>query len=278
MFFGEINWIPPFRWIGKWFLVILCRISPKVNGDGFPAYTHKEVVRMKCTGTVRILVCCCLIIGLASVGIISAQKAVEALREAIPVPRIHTIVIDAGHGGEDGGATSCTGRLESEYNLEISMRLMDMMHLLGYRTKMIRKSDTAIYTKGETISQKKVDDLKQRVRITNQSEGNVLLSIHQNYFSQGQFSGAQVFYADNDSSRNLADAIQKGFQQTINPGSRRKTKAGKGIYLLEKCSVCGVLVECGFLSNQREAYLLGQSDYQKKLVCVIGATVASNLS
>lgn len=226
----------------------------------------------------RIGLCCCLIVGLAFGGIFGAYQAVEVLKEGMPVSRYHTIVIDAGHGGEDGGATSCTGRLESEYNLEIALRLEALMQLLGYRTRMIRRTDTAVYTKGNTISQKKVDDLRQRAGIVNQSEGNVLISIHQNYFSQGRFSGAQVFYADNEPSRELASVIQKGLIDTLNPGSKRKTKEGKGIYLLDKCRGQGVLVECGFLSNPQEEFLLRQQDYQKKLVCVIGTATASNLS
>ena len=123
-----------------------------------------------------------------------------------------------------------------------------------------------------------MDDLRQRAGIVNQSEGNVLISIHQNYFSQGRFSGAQVFYADNEPSRELASVIQKGLIDTLNPGSKRKTKQGKGIYLLQKCRGQGVLVECGFLSNPQEEFLLRQQDYQKKLVCVIAAATASNLS
>lgn len=236
------------------------------------------VVATKRMGIAKQIMCYLFIISLTLVGIFSGNRAVTVLREQIPVQRSCTIVIDAGHGGEDGGATSCTGRLESQYNLEIALRLDDLMQLLGYRTQMIRKTDTAIYQKGETIAQKKVDDLKQRVRISNSNEGNVLLSIHQNYFSQGQYSGAQVFYAMNDSSKVLADALQQNLVTTLNPGSKRKTKVGKGIYLLEKRTGYGVLIECGFLSNPNEESLLRQPDYQKKLVCVIGATTASNLS
>ena len=226
----------------------------------------------------RLIGCYLAIIGLTLVGLLSGNQAITVLREQIPVQQSHTIVIDAGHGGEDGGATSCTGRLESQYNLEIALRLDELMQLLGYRTQMIRRTDTAIYQKGGTIAQKKVDDLKQRVRIANSNEGNVLLSIHQNYFSQGQYSGAQVFYAMNDSSKVLADALQQNLVTALNPGSKRKTKTGKGIYLLEKRTGCGVLIECGFLSNPDEESLLRQPGYQKKLVCVIGATTASNLS
>lgn len=233
---------------------------------------------MKKLGFPELLMCYLLIVGLTFAGLLGGEKAISVLKEQIPVERAHTFIIDAGHGGEDGGATSCTGRLESEYNLDIALRLDDLMQLLGYRTVMIRKTDTAIYRKGETIAQKKVDDLKERVRISNASPGNILISIHQNFFSQGQYSGAQVFYADNEDSKQLAGLLQQNLVSTLNPGSKRKIKPGKGIYLLEKRSGCGVLVECGFLSNPQEEALLRQAEYQKKLVCVIAASAASNLS
>ena len=188
------------------------------------------------------------------------------------------MIIDAGHGGEDGGATSCTGRLESTYNLEIALRLEEMMRFFGYRTVMIRTTDTAVYKKGETIAQKKIDDLKNRVKTVNSTDGAVLLSIHQNYYPQERYSGAQVFYADNDASRLLADAVQSAFLSTLNPGSRRKTKPGKGIYLLEKCEKTGILVECGFLSNQEEAEKLCLPEYQKAVAAVIGAAVSGKLA
>lgn len=233
---------------------------------------------MKKPGFVGLMMCYLLVVSLTLIGIFGGERAVSVLKEQIPVNRPHTIIIDAGHGGEDGGATSCTGRLESSYNLDISLRLEDLMQLLGYRTIMIRRTDTAIYKKGETISQKKVDDLKERVRISNSDPGNVLLSIHQNFFSQGQYSGAQVFYAANEESKNLANTLQQSLVEVLNPGSKRKTKAGKGIYLLEKRTGCGVLIECGFLSNPKEESLLRLPQYQKKLACVIAAAVASNLS
>ena len=95
------------------------------------------------------------------------SRAVSVISETLPFERTHCIVIDPGHGGEDGGATSCSGRMESEYNLAISRRLDDLFHLLGYRTRMTRTSDVSIYTTGDTIAQKKVSDLKERVRIVN---------------------------------------------------------------------------------------------------------------
>ena len=224
------------------------------------------------------LLCYILIISFTLVGIWGGEKAASTLQDRLPLRRAHTLIIDAGHGGEDGGATSCTGRLESEYNLEIALRLEEMMQFLGYQTLMIRRTDTAVYTKGETIAQKKVDDLKNRVKTVNNTQGAVLLSIHQNYFPQAQYSGAQVFYANGAESKALADAIQTAFAATLNPGSRRRTKAGKGIYLLEKCEKIGVLVECGFLSNMREEQQLSDPGYQKQMAAVIAAAVSVELA
>ena len=98
------------------------------------------------------------------------SRTVTVMAETRPIGRDHSIIIDAGHGGIDGGATSCTGKLESSFNLEIALRLNDLMHLLGHDTVMVRTEDTSVYTKGETIAQKKVSDLKERVRIVNVAE------------------------------------------------------------------------------------------------------------
>ena len=184
------------------------------------------------------------------------------------------MVIDAGHGGVDGGATSCTGKLESAYNLEIALRLRDLFHLLGYPTRMIRTTDTSIYTKGDTIAAQKMSDLKERVRIVNESENNILVSIHQNNFSDSKYSGAQVFYPDTEGSRELAEALQQKLVQTLNPGSNRKAKKAEGIYLMEHIENQGILVECGFLSNPEEEAKLADAEYQNKLCCVIAAVTA----
>lgn len=184
------------------------------------------------------------------------------------------IVIDPGHGGVDGGATSCTGKLESAYNLEIALRLRDVFHLLGYPTRMIRTTDTSIYTKGDTIAAQKMSDLKERVRIVNESENNILVSIHQNNFSDSRYSGAQVFYAATEGSRELAEFMQTALVRAVNPGSNRKIKQAKGIYLMEHIENPGILVECGFLSNPEEEHKLGSPEYQKKLCCVIAAVTA----
>ena len=206
------------------------------------------------------------------------SRAVTVIAENLPVSREHCIILDPGHGGEDGGATSCSGILESTYNLEISLRLNDLFHLLGYETKMIRTSDTSVYTKGESIAEKKISDLKERVRIANGTEGALVLSIHQNNFSDERYSGAQVFYPQTSGSQDLAKLLQSALVKTLNPGSRRQIKQAQGVYLMEHIECTGVLIECGFLSNREEEAKLRSPEYQKQLCCVIVATVGEYLS
>lgn len=181
-----------------------------------------------------------------------------------------TIVIDAGHGGEDGGATGVTGASESLLNLEISLRLEQLTAFCGFHTCMVRTTDTAIYSEGsETYSEKKISDLKNRVNLVNQSRPAILVSIHQNHFPQEKYAGAMVFYAQSAGSRELAYLMQAQLKSALNPQNNRDCKKADSIYLLDKITCPGVLVECGFLSNSREEALLQQSDYQKKIVCAI---------
>lgn len=210
--------------------------------------------------------------------VMAGSKAVTVISESSPVPRKHTLIIDAGHGGIDGGATSCTGVLESNINLQISTRLNDLFHLLGYETRMIRNSDTSVYTQGNTISSQKASDLKERVRIVNSTENAVLISVHQNTFSDQKYSGAQVFYAPTDGSQSFAESLQTAMVSAVNPGSRRKAKKASGIFLLEHIRCPGILVECGFLSNPVEEAMLQSKEYQQKLCCVIAATATGFLT
>lgn len=199
------------------------------------------------------------------------SRTVTVMSESAPLTDRPCIIIDAGHGGVDGGATSCTGVLESQINLEIALRLDDLCHLLGMDTKMIRTTDISVYTEGESISQKKVSDLKHRVNIINETPNAILISIHQNYFSDGRYSGAQVFYPKGEQSRQLAEAMQQAFTVT---GSKRNAKPSQGVYLMEHIQCRGLLVECGFLSNPEEEAKLRSADYQKILCSIIASTLS----
>lgn len=215
-----------------------------------------------------------IVIGILIVATILGNKAITVLSENAPISDRKTIIIDAGHGGLDGGATSCTGILESQFNLNIALRLNDLMHLLGFKTRMIRTTDCSIHRSGESIAAKKVSDLKERVRIVNETENATLVSIHQNYYPDSRYSGAQVFYAQTPSSAELANELQSAFVQTLNLGSRRTSKKADGIYLMEHIEQQGVLIECGFLSNPTEESKLRDSMYQKRLCCVIGSVLS----
>ena len=199
--------------------------------------------------------------------------AATAWSESRPIERNKCFVIDAGHGGVDGGATSCSGILESQFNLEIALRLNDLMHLLGCKTLMIRTDDRSVYTKGETIAAQKVSDLKNRVSTIEKTPNAVLISIHQNHFTDARYNGAQVFYSSNIESKLLAESLQKSFRDILNPGSKRQAKKSENIYLMQHITCPGILVECGFLSNPEEEYKLRTPEYQKQICSVIATNI-----
>ena len=212
---------------------------------------------------------------LATLLLSRAGTAVAVLaRQTDPAP---TVVLAPGHGGEDGGAVSVTGAHESGVNLEISLRLNDLLQLLGVRTRMVRRTDVSVSTEGSTISQRKVSDIRNRVRLVEDTPNAVLVSIHQNQFSQSQYRGAQVFYAGTDGSRTLAQALQAQLAAQVNPKNHRECKAARDIYLLEHVRCTAVLLECGFLSNPAEEALLRDADYQKKLAAAAACTIFTYL-
>ena len=208
---------------------------------------------------------------------IGGSRAISVIAENAPLTGRKRVMIDPGHGGVDGGATSCSGVLESKINLEIALRVNDMLHLLGIDTVMTRTTDTSLHTQGNTIASQKVSDLKERVKMANNGENTILVSIHQNHFTDSRYSGAQVFYAPNAASMDFAGKMQESFVKTINPGSNRKSKRGEGIYLLQKVQIPAILVECGFLSNHGEEAKLRSEDYQKKVATVIAGVCSSYL-
>lgn len=219
-----------------------------------------------------------LIIGTAMAGVYGGNWATQTVSSMIPMARQGTVVIDAGHGGVDGGATSCTGVPESRINLEIALQLEDLFHLLGYRTVMIRRTDVSVFTSGDTLAAKKVSDLRQRVRIVNETENSVLVSIHQNTFSDSRYSGAQVFYGKEEGSGELAERVQTSFVSILNPGSNRAAKPAEGVYLMQNITRPGILVECGFLSNPEEEAKLRDKAYQQKLCAILAASVGEFLT
>ncbi len=202
--------------------------------------------------------------------------AVTAFSETQAGPGLSTVVLDPGHGGEDGGAVSPGGVRESSLNLSVALRTRDLLRFLGVPVVMTRETEISLHSpEAATFSEKKVSDLKNRVAFVSQIPNSLLVSIHQNMFSQSKYHGAQVFYAKTAGSQALAEALQAQFSACLDPSNHRQAKPSERIYLLEKASCPGVLAECGFLSNPREEALLQTAAYQKKLAAVLAGTVYS---
>ncbi len=221
-----------------------------------------------------------LIAGAAAVVAITAFRWQESRTVMAQTGQSACIVLDAGHGGEDGGTSSATGVLESGLNLEIVLRLEQLFALFGQETVMTRDGDYAIYDSGcQTLSEKKVSDLKNRVALVNETPGAILLSIHQNYYGQSQYSGAQIFYGAEGNSQAIAEALQAQFATALQSGQNRTAKAVENnVYLMNHVNCTAVLIECGFLSNLAESQKLQDSGYQKQMSAVIACTVLQQLA
>lgn len=177
------------------------------------------------------------------------------------------IILDAGHGGEDSGAVSESGLLEKDVNLDICLTLEKLLKQSGFSTKMIRSEDVSVHTNhGETIRERKVSDIHNRTDIANADKNNILVSIHQNHFSQEKYKGTQVFYSKNSlNSSKLAESIRISVTSLLQQENTRECKKSSGVYLLDKVTVPAVIVECGFLSNQEESDLLADSEYRDEM-------------
>ena len=190
---------------------------------------------------------------------------------AMPVKQMPQLVIDAGHGGEDGGAVSSDGVLEKEINLSIATNTYDLLTFFGFDAEMTRTDDGDLSTEGNNTKQRKNSDMKKRLQIYNASDNNIIISIHQNKFSNNTSSGTQVFYStNNERSLLLADAIKYSVTTQLQPENERQSKpAGNGIFLLKNTTRPAVIVECGFLSNKEECAKLVTEVYQKQMAFAV---------
>lgn len=200
--------------------------------------------------------------------LVQAPVFVDAVYPALFQDQV--LIIDPGHGGEDGGAVSLTGALESHINLAVSKRLDGILGLYGVRSVLLREEDISLHdATAQTLRQKKVSDLHNRVAMIGAQPNAVLLSIHQNSYPDGRYSGAQVFFAPTQHSRELAQTMQETLR-ILNPNNNRVEKQiPDTIYLMNHISCPGILVECGFLTNPKEEQLLRSGKYQTKLAAAL---------
>lgn len=208
-----------------------------------------------------------LFVGMAVILCTGPKTHISAMAN-VNTPHECLFVIDAGHGGEDGGAVASDGTLESVINLQIAQRLNALLLFYGQQTAMIRTEDISIHTPGlATFRERKSSDLQNRVQFVNRQENAVLISIHQNSLpSVPTVHGAQAFYNTQDGSRELAERIQYALNMTVNQNNRKNTRSIPGsIYLMKHSIAPSVLVECGFLSNAPETEKLKLRSYQLEL-------------
>ncbi len=192
----------------------------------------------------------------------------------------NTVLLDAGHGGEDGGAIGVGGIIEKDLNLAITLKTSVFLEFLGYDVEFTRKTDTMTCDKGlESQREKKVSDIKNRLQQIEKSPCLCAVSIHQNIFG-GEARGAQVFYSGNNpESKALAESLQSGISSMLQPENKRVIKqATKDIYILYHTEKPAVLVECGFISNSSEAALLNDDDYQNKMAFAIAVSAVKHLT
>lgn len=179
-----------------------------------------------------------------------------------------TIVIDAGHGGRDPGKVGINKALEKDINLDIALRLKNLLEQNDINVIMTREEDEGLYS--ESDSNKKRADLNKRIRIINSSSAVFAVSIHQNSFSDESIKGAQVFYhASSEQGKELAMILQEQLKSTIKDNNHRKAKSNTSYYMLKYTTCPLVIVECGYLSNWTEAKLLLDDEYKEKMAWAI---------
>ncbi len=217
-----------------------------------------------------------LIAGVAAYG---GEKAKQTLQTMAQDSRKQVVILDAGHGGMDGGCSSANGDVEKNINLAILLDLRELLKMSGYEVIVTRDTDISIHDAGiEGIANQKSSDMDNRLEIFNSCEDAICISIHQNQFTDPKYSGAQMFYSDTNSENGiLAQRLQNQFVAFLQPENKREIKlCGKELFLCYYSENPTVMVECGFLSNPEEAAKLVTEDYQQQVAFTIYAALVQH--
>ena len=178
------------------------------------------------------------------------------------------VVIDAGHGGDDPGKVGINGALEKDINLQIAQKVKVFLEMEGIEVVMTRTDGEGLYDNG--AENKKVQDMKRRINVIEETVPAITVSIHQNSYPEEYVKGAQVFYyKDSSDSKAAAEIMQQSLKQRIDQDNKREAKANGSYYLLKKTSRPTIIVECGFLSNSEEAGLLTDDTYQEQVALAV---------
>ncbi len=210
------------------------------------------------------------------------KKSEQAVMTYVPIKNkeMPVIVLDAGHGGIDGGCSSVNGIPEKGINLNILLTLRDMLEMSGFETDVTRDTDCSIHDKGiEGIANQKSSDMDNRLKKFNEHDNSICISIHQNQFTDSKYSGAQMFFSPEISeSRDIAQTIQNKFVEFLQPDNNREIKeCGKELFLCHFSKNPTVMIECGFLSNPDEAEKLESEEYQHMVAFTIYSAITEHL-
>lgn len=192
-----------------------------------------------------------------------------------------TVIVDAGHGGDDGGAIGIDGTVEKDINLDIALKLEKILKFYGFNVIMTRTQDVMTCDDGlDSLRKRKISDIHNRFELMRKNPDAIFISVHQNKFEDSSQHGTQVFYSGNDErSKELAEAIQASVTLTLQRKNDRVVKkSGSGIYLLYHAKIPAVLVECGFISNSDEVKKLKDESYRMKLAILIADGLLKYLS
>lgn len=213
-----------------------------------------------------------LIIGCIMISILAISLKSGFLNENLQavnsnIKNQKTVILDAGHGTPDEGASSKTGVTEATINLSITLKTKEFLEQNGYKVILTRKNNNGIYDSNcTTIREKKNSDLRNRVKIANQSDADIFVSIHLNKIPEEKYWGWQTFYKNkNEEGKKLAESIQNNLNKVIQKENKRVPLKIDNIYIIRNIKIPTTIVECGFLSNNEEAKLLETAEYQEKL-------------
>lgn len=209
----------------------------------------------------------CLCVSVCSTYLIKdsiEHQTVETV--SLPVSN-KVVVIDAGHGKPDEGAESSSGTTEAQTNLKIALKVQNLLEQSGCEVILTRSDDEAIYDlDSDTLREKKISDIQNRVKIGNESQADIFVSIHLNKIPQSQYYGWQTFYKqDNEDGKKLATCIQSNLNNSIQRENNRVPLTIDNVYIIKHVEIPTAIVECGFLSNPEEEKLLLDDNYQNKL-------------
>lgn len=219
------------------------------------------------TLAVAMLLCLVLLSGL----FVTGEKSVNV---SATTTKRYTVIIDAGHGGFDGGAVAPDGTLEKDLNLSVALKLDSVLKIMGYDTVLVRDTDVSTADDKGTERSQKVSDIKARLRLTEKYKDALFVSIHMNKYTSPQPHGAQVFYSQVDGSKELAECIQRSIAAGVQTDNKRVVKkTTKDIYLLYHAVIPSVIAECGFISNPDDLLKLKSDEYQLKMAAAIAAGI-----